>query len=62
MGEPVTGMAAITAGITSVMSVTESMLTAITGNTILVVILAAGFVSLGLRVLRKLFSASESLG
>lgn len=55
-------MSAITAGITEVMTLTESMLTAITGNAILVVILAAGFVSLGLRVLRKLFSASESLG
>lgn len=55
-------MTEITAGVTSVMTLVESMLTAITGNTILVVILASGFVSLALRILRRLFKSSESLG
>lgn len=55
-------MTEITAGVTSVMALVESMLTAITGNAILVVILASGFVSLALRILRKLFNSSESLG
>lgn len=55
-------MTEITAGVTSVMTLVESMLTAITGNAILVVILASGFVSLALRILRKLFNSSESLG
>ena len=55
-------MTEITAGVTSVMTLVESMLTAITGNAILVVILASGFVSLALRILRTLFNSSESLG
>ena len=55
-------MTEITAAVASVMTLVESMLTAITGNAILVVILASGFVSLALRILRKLFNSSESLG
>lgn len=54
-------MEAITGGITNVMTLVESMLTAITGNAILVVVLASGFVALALRVLRKLFRTSKSL-
>lgn len=54
-------MEAITTGITSVMSLVESMITAITGNAILVVVLASGFVGLALRVLRKLFRTSKGI-
>ena len=59
--EGATGFAAITAAIPSVMTLVETMLTSITGNAILVVILAAGFVRLGLSMLRKLFRTSRSL-
>ena len=52
-------MTEITAGVTSVITLAESMLTAITGNAILVVILATGFVGLGLRVLRQLMKTSK---
>ena len=52
-------MEAITTGITSVMSLVESMLTAITGNAVLVVLLAGGFVGFALRILRKLFKTSK---
>lgn len=55
-------MTAITAAVTEVMTLTEGMLTAITGNAILVVVLASGFVSMALRVLRKLFNSSDALG
>lgn len=55
-------MTEITAGVTSVITLAESMLTAITGNTLMVVILASGFAGLGLRMLRKLFSTSRSVG
>ena len=48
-------MTAITAAIAEVMTLVESMLTAITGNAILVVVLASGFVGLALKILRKLF-------
>ena len=52
-------MEAITTGITSVMSLVESMLTAITSNAVLVVLLAGGFVGFALRILRKLFKTSK---
>lgn len=54
-------MTAITAAVAEVMTLVESMLTAITGNAILVVVLAAGFVRLALSMLRRLFSTSRSL-
>ena len=54
-------MTEITSGVTSVMGLVESMLTAITGNAILVVVLASGFVGLALRVLRKLFKTSKGI-
>lgn len=54
-------MTAITAAIAEVMTLVESMLTAITGNAILVVVLASGFVGLALKILRKLFKTSKGL-
>lgn len=54
-------MNAITSAIPDVMTLTESMLTAITGNAILVVILASGFVKLGMSILRRLFRTSRAL-
>lgn len=54
-------MTEITAGITSVIGLVESMLTAITGNAILVVVLASGFVGLALKVLRKVFKTSKGI-
>ena len=54
-------MNAITSAVTDVMSLVESMLTAITGNAILVVVLASGFVRLALSLLRRLFRTSRAL-
>lgn len=54
-------MTEITAGVTSIMTLTESMLTSITGNAILVVVLASGFVGLALRTLSRLFNTSQAL-
>lgn len=54
-------MTAITTGVGEVMTLVESMLTAITGNAILCVVLASGFVRLALGMLRKLFRTSRSL-
>lgn len=54
-------MTAITSAIAEVMTLVESMLTAITGNAILVVVLASGFVRLALSLLRRLFKTSRSL-
>lgn len=52
-------MEAITAAIATVMTLVQSMLTAITTNAILVVLLAGGFVGFALRILRKLFRTSK---
>ena len=54
-------MIAITAAVAEVMTLVESMLTSITGNAILVVVLASGFVRLALSMLRKLFRTSRAL-
>ena len=54
-------MTAITTAVGEVMTLVESMLTSITGNAILVVVLASGFVRLALSVLRRLFRTSRSL-
>lgn len=54
-------MTAITAAVAEVMTLVESMLTSITGNAILVVVLASGFVRLALSMLRKLFRTSRAL-
>lgn len=56
-----TSMNAITGAVTDVMGLVESMLTAITGNAILVVVLASGFVRLALSLLRRLFRTSRAL-
>lgn len=55
------GFTAISTGVTNVMTLVETMLTAITTNAILVVVLASGFVGLALRVLRKLFRTSKGV-
>lgn len=52
-------MTAITTAISEVMTLVESMLTAITGNAVLVVLIAGGFVGFALRILRKLFRTSK---
>lgn len=54
-------MTEITAAISTVVSLGETMLTAITGNAIMVVILASGFASLGLSMIRRIFATSRSL-
>lgn len=54
-------MSAITTAVADVMTLVESMLTSITGNAILVVVLASGFVRMALSVLRRLFRTSRSL-
>lgn len=54
-------MTAITGAIPTVVGLGETMLTAITSNAILVVVLAAGFASLGLKMVRRIFKTSKSL-
>lgn len=55
-------MEAITTAMGTCIELAGTMLTAITNNAILVVILGAGFVSLALRVLRRIVRTSNSVG
>lgn len=55
------GMEAVTTGITNVMTIAGSILTEITSNTLLTVILAGGFVGLGAAVLRKVIRVSKAV-
>lgn len=55
------GMTAVTQGITDVMTIAGSILTEITGNTLLTVILAGGFVGLGATVLRRIIRVSKAV-
>lgn len=54
------GMTAITTGVTDIMSIVTSMIETITGNAILAALLAAGFITVALRVFRRLKGASRS--
>ena len=54
-------MTAISTAVAGVITLVESMLTAITGNEILVVVLASGFVGLALKMLRKIFKTSKGI-
>lgn len=55
-------MEAITTAMGTCIELAGTMLTAITNNAILVVVLGAGFVSLALRVLKKVMRASKGIG
>lgn len=54
-------MEALTTGITNLMSLVNTVITEITGNTWLVIPFAAGFVALGIRVWKKLAKGSKSI-
>ena len=55
------GMTAVTQGITDVFTIAGSILTEITGNSLLTVILAGGFVGLGATVLRRIIRVSKAV-
>lgn len=55
-------MSDLATGITNLMTIVESLFTAIIGNTYLLVIFAAGFVGLAARTIRKMVKASKAVG
>lgn len=59
LGEAGTGFSAVTQGVTDIMSVVTTMITTITGNPILVALLAAGFVSVALKLFKRIKRASK---
>lgn len=53
-------MTAVTQGVTDIMSIVSTMITTITGNAILCALLAAGFVSVALKIFKKVKRAARS--
>lgn len=54
LGESGTGFSAVTQGVTDVMGIVTTMINTITGNAILAALLAAGFVTVALRIFKRL--------
>lgn len=51
-------MTAVTQGVTDIMSIVSTMITTITGNAILAALLAAGFVTVALKIFKRLKKAA----
>lgn len=51
-------MTAVTQGVTDIMSIVSEMITTITGNAILAALLAAGFVTVALKIFKRLKKAA----
>lgn len=54
-------MEAISGAVTNCITLAESILTAVLGNTTLLIVIGAGFLTLGIRVLRRLIGVSKSI-
>lgn len=54
------GMTAVTTGVTDIMSIVSTMITTITGNAILCALLASGFVTVALRIFKKIKKAARA--
>lgn len=52
------GMTAVTQGVTDIMAIVSEMITTITGNAILAALLAAGFVTVALKIFKRLKKAA----
>lgn len=51
-------MTAVTQGVTDIMSIVSTMITTITSNAILAALLAAGFVTVALKIFKRLKKAA----
>lgn len=54
------GMTSITTGVTDIMGIVTTMIDTITGNAILAALLAAGFVTIALRLFKRVKKAARS--
>ena len=52
------GMTAVTQGVTDIMAIVSEMITTITGNAILAALLAAGLVTVALKIFKRLKRAA----
>ena len=53
-------MSAVTSGVTDIMSIVSTMITTITTNEILCALLAAGFVTVALKIFKRVKKAARS--
>ena len=53
-------MSAVTSGVTDIMSIVSTMITTITSNEILCALLAAGFVTVALKIFKRVKKAARS--
>ena len=53
-------MTAVTQGVTDIMAIVSTMITTITGNAILCALLAAGFVTVALKIFKKIKKAARA--
>lgn len=54
------GMTAVTTGVTDMMGIVSTMIDTITGNAILAALLAAGFISLALKIFKRVKKAARA--
>lgn len=54
------GMTAVTTGVTDMMAIVSTMITTITSDTILSALLAAGFITLALKIFKRVKKAARS--
>lgn len=54
------GMTAVTQGVTDMMAIVSTMITEITGNAILAALLAAGFITLALKIFKRVKKAARA--
>lgn len=53
-------MSSVTTGVSDMMDIVSTMITTITGNAILTALLAAGFISVALKIFKKIKKAARS--
>lgn len=53
-------MTSVTQGVTDMMAIVATMITEITGNAILAALLAAGFITLALKIFKRIKKAARS--
>lgn len=54
------GMEAVTTGVSDMMAIVSTMITTITGNAILTALLAAGFITLALKIFKRVKKAARA--
>lgn len=60
LGESGVGMSNVTTGVSDMMNIVTTMITTILGNAVLTALLAAGFITVALKIFKRLKKAARS--